>query len=87
MELRAPWQPIDSAPRDGTMLLLLLDDDKPREHALEDTTEPTTTIGFNSLSHTGNDIWDLAGWDWSQDCFRAGKGTPVAWAPIPAWQP
>lgn len=86
MNLLPPWQPIASVPRDGTLILLLLAWDSHRENATEDTTEPTTTIGANCHRHTGLDIWDLAGWDWTQDSFTAGRGTPIAWAPIPAWK-
>jgi hypothetical protein len=78
-------KPIDMqhAPRDGTMLCLLVDysgDDA--AGPLEDTAEAAWTIGFNSLSNTGEDRWQIAGWCWSHDHFTEGPGKPIGWAPF-----
>lgn len=70
--------PIDSAPRDGTMVRLLV---QFTDYALEDTGDPMWTIGANGL-YGGDDLWCFAGWDWEQDCFTAGEGTPVGWLPF-----
>lgn len=87
MYLQPPWQPIATAPLDGTLVLLLIETDNGiKDHALEDTTDPTPTIGFNSLANTQVDKWDIAGWNWSQDVFTEGRGKPIAWAPIPNWE-
>jgi AcrR family transcriptional regulator len=73
-----PWRPIVDAPKDGALLVLLVDysaDDA--DHALEDATL-ARTIGWNELANTGDDIWHLAGWSWTQDVYCDGFGRPVA---------
>ncbi len=71
--------PIETAPRDGSMLRLLVQFD---EHATEDTSGPAWTIGSNSFDENGEDDWQFAGWCWSHDHFTEGKGTPVGWLPM-----
>lgn len=73
------WRPMDTAPRDGTLLRLLVDFE---DHATEDTADPAPTIGANSFDNTGEDVWQFAGWCWSHDHFTEGKGTPVGWLPM-----
>lgn len=75
------WRPIETAPKDGTLLWLLVAFE---DHATEDTDEPCPTIGANSLTDTGDDEWKFAGWCWTQDHFTEGVGRPVAWMPIAA---
>ena len=70
---------VDVAPKDGSMLWLLVDYDQ-GEHPLEDAPQ-TWTIGFNNLDNTGDDEWQFAGWNWSQDHFTEGKGTVIGWLP------
>jgi hypothetical protein len=70
------WRPMDTAPRDGTMLRLLVQFE---DHATEDTTEPAPTIG---AYEEGADGWQFAGWCWSHDHFTEGKGEPVGWLPM-----
>lgn len=81
------WNSIETAPKDGTMILLIvvphdsapnIADDNPTEDA-----NLVRTIGFNGLENTGEDHWELAGWSWPQDCFCAGHGTPILWMPLP----
>ncbi|WP_458068694.1 hypothetical protein [Rhodanobacter sp. BL-MT-08] len=72
-------RPIESAPRDGRMLQLLVQFD---EHATDDTLGPAWTIGSNSFDENGEDNWQFAGWCWDHDHFTEGKGTPVGWAPM-----
>jgi hypothetical protein len=76
--------PMDTAPRDGTMLRLLVKFD---EHATEDTSAPAWTIGANEFDANGNDEWRFAGWCWTHDHFTEGKGTPVGWLPMLAAAP
>lgn len=74
------WNDIDTAPKDGTMLRLLVMYD---ENDLEDAPENgTPTIGFNSLEDTGEDYWNIAGWCWCCDEFTRGEGTPIGWLPV-----
>lgn len=72
----AEWRPMDTAPRDGSMLRLLVQFE---DHATEDTTEPAPTIGAYS---EGAECWQFAGWCWSHDHFTEGKGEPVGWLPM-----
>jgi len=75
--------PMETAPKDGTMLRLLVDYSDGYGCPLED--EPQAwTIGFNQLDDTGIDQWEMAGWNWEQDCFTEGRGTPIAWLPFHA---
>jgi hypothetical protein len=78
------WQPIASAPKDGTLLLLLLDADNDRRHPLEDTAGASRTVGHNNFDHDGVDEWCFAGWTWEQDYYVQGEGNPVAWMHYPA---
>lgn len=74
------WQPLETAPKDGTILRLLVNFD---EHPLEDdNTKPIPTIGCNSLANTGEDEWKFAGWSWCHDCFTQGEGSVVGWLPM-----
>lgn len=73
------WLPMTSAPRDGTMLRLLV---VFTDNATEDTAGACATIGANSFDASGDDEWKLAGWNWQQDCFTQGEGRPVGWLPM-----
>lgn len=81
------WQPIDTYKKDGIMVLLLVDADVDGEdssHPIEDALT-YRTIGFNNADNVhDDDTWEFAGWDWGQDCFRNGRGTPTHWQPLPA---
>lgn len=72
-------RPMDAAPRDGTMVRLLVEF---TEHATEDTARPAWTIGANNHDHDGEDAWMFAGWCWTHDHFTEGKGTPIGWLPL-----
>jgi hypothetical protein len=73
------WLPLSSAPRDNTLLLLLVSGG---ENMTEDA-QIWITIGGNSLEHTGEDAWKMAGWDWCFDQFTVGDGKPIGWLPLP----
>lgn len=74
------WRDMANAPRDGTLVRLLVEF---TEHATEDSDAmPCPTIGANSFDHTGEDVWQFAGWSWEQDCFTQGEGEPVGWLPL-----
>lgn len=72
------WRDMGSAPRDGTLLRLLVSFD---EHSTEDADE-APTIGANNLDNNGEDVWLFAGWCWSHDHFTQGKGSPIGWLPM-----
>lgn len=78
------WMPMDTAPKDGTLLRLLIEFSS---HAIEDEEGPLATIGVNQKAHTGEDVWQFVGWDWEQDCFTGGLGNPVGWLPMLAAAP
>jgi hypothetical protein len=79
LALQEVWQPMGTAPKDGTMLRLLVQFD---ENATDDSAEPCPTIGANNFDHDGLDDWRFAGWCWSHDVFTEGVGTPVGWLPM-----
>lgn len=75
-------RPMDTAPRDGTMVRLLVQFE---ENATEDTAEPAWTIGACNDDNVGDEErigWQFAGWCWTHDHFTEGKGTPVGWLPL-----
>lgn len=73
------WRPMETAPKDGTMLRLLVDFE---ENSTEDGAQPHPTIGANNFGNDEIDEWKFAGWDWQQDCFTHGVGLPVGWLPL-----
>ncbi len=72
------WRDMATAPRDGTMLRLLVEF---TEHSTEDA-DQAPTIGANNFDNDGEDRWQFAGWCWSHDHFVEGKGEPVGWLPM-----
>lgn len=80
----SPWRDISSAPKDGTLLLLLIVSDEDLGTPLEDVLGPSRTVGFNNLDHDGEDEWKVAGWNWENDYFTEGRGRPVAWMLFPS---
>lgn len=78
-DVREHWRPMETAPRDSTMLRLLVEFS---EHATEDSPDPSPTIGFNSFDDNGEEDWKFAGWCWCHDHFTQGEGTPVGWLPM-----
>lgn len=73
------WQSMDSAPKDGTLVELVVDYSDGGGPLHDARLSPT--IGFNNLSNTDEDKWQFAGWSWEQDCFCEGSGIPIAWRP------
>lgn len=75
---------MEAAPRDGTLLLLLVDysgDDGAA--GLEDELVGRT-VGWNNFDNDGEDEWQFAGWSWSQDYICKGHGKPVGWQLMPS---
>lgn len=74
------WLPMMTAPRDGTLLRLLVDFE---DHATENSDKPSPTIGHNEFDHNGEDEWHFVGWCWSHDHFTGEpKGKVIGWLPI-----
>lgn len=79
------WRDIESAPKDGTMLLLICAENEDPEvdsNPTEDS-EFWHTIGFNNFDGNGEDEWLTAGWCWCCDEFTAGHGEPIFWKKYP----
>ena len=79
------WQSIDSAPKDGTLLLLLVgfhDGNHSADYKPTEDAATWRTVGFNGLDNTGDDEWFMAGWCWEHDHFTDGGGKPIAWQPL-----
>jgi len=75
-------RPALTAPRDGTLVRLLLDYSEEENWVqLEDKIQ-AWTIGYNTLADTGDDEWIIVGWDWSQDCWCEGSGKIIGWLPF-----
>lgn len=72
------WRDMSTAPRDGTMLRLLVEFE---EHSTEDADE-APTIGANNFDNDGVDEWKFSGWCWTHDHFTEGRGVPVGWLPM-----
>jgi hypothetical protein len=75
------WLPMDSAPQDGTSVLLRIDGG---EHALQDDAVSVSIGSFGVEGGPAHDpTWNFAGWCWTQDCYCRGTGTPTGWLPLP----
>lgn len=75
-------RPIETAPRNGQLLRLLVDYTvKGSQHPLADA-EQAWTVGFNNLDADGRDEWQIAGWCWSHDHFTEGNGHVIGWLPF-----
>ncbi len=73
-------KPISTAPRDGTILLLLVSF---VDNSLEDSDAFQVTIGANTYDHSEIDQWEIAGWHWGYDEFTKGHGSVLGWyAPL-----
>lgn len=79
------WRPMKTAPKDGTIVRLLVDySGEDACHPLEDATI-THTIGGCTDANTGlREGFKFAGWSWEQDCFCEGRGKPIGWLPFDA---
>lgn len=75
------------APRDGTLLQLLIQFETDDWFDGFDDDNPSRTFGFNNFDHDGEDKWQFPAWSWDHDCILAqGHGRPIAWAsmlPLP----
>lgn len=73
---------METAPKDGTWLKLLVDySGHDATFPMEDSNKPSWTLGFNNFDHDENDEWIFVGWDWGHDCIVETRiGKPVGWA-------
>jgi hypothetical protein len=74
------WRPMLTAPKDDTLILLLLEGgDHPTENK-----ERYRTIGSNGFAMNGEDVWLYSGWCWSHDHWTQGEGAElIGWLPLP----
>lgn len=80
-KLSGNWQPMSTAPKDGTLVRLLVDfDAHPTDDNESDPHYPT--IGANNFENDELDEWLFAGWCWTYDRWTQGEGTPVGWMPM-----
>lgn len=80
-----PYRPMDTAPKDGTMLRLFCRFDGDSSTGAFEDADEGWTIGTNNMANTGEDVWDIVGWDWMQDTFRqAHTAQPLGWLPFHA---
>jgi hypothetical protein len=79
------WQPIETAPKDGTIIFLLVWQDLFAVSSSNPTEDEISfrTIGHNNYDHDGIDCWQFAGWNWEQDCYTEARGKPIHWQPLP----
>lgn len=87
-------RPIETAPKNNTLLRLLVDyTGEDSAHPLEDDIL-AWTVGFNNDDNVGEGEgqgWQFAGWSWQQDHFTEGRGKAIGWLPFhgqstcPAW--
>lgn len=73
----SPWLPIESAPKDGTDILLLIENSS---NPMQDELQSVSIGAFNIAD---DNEWTFAGWHWEQDCYERGDGTPIGWLPLP----
>ena len=75
-------QSVETAPKDGQLIALLVDySNTPTWTPFEDK-NVSWTIGFNSYEHTGDDLWEIVGWDWQHDCFTNAEAKILGWRPF-----
>ena len=73
------WRSMLSAPRDGTLIELVVDYRSGGSPLLD--ADLACTIGFNNLDNDYIDEWRFVGWCCTHDHFVDGDGKPVAWRP------
>jgi len=83
---RARWQPIETAPKDGTLVLLTVDYDPVdlNAHPLALTEDSrATTVGHNNVDHDGDNVWRLDGVG-LRTVTQKAKVPPTHWQPLPS---
>ena len=71
------WRPIESAPKDGSAVRLLINGgDFPLIDA--DTWETIGNFGVGE----DQSAWTFAGWCWTHDEYRTGNGEVIGWLPL-----
>ena len=83
-EGRVPlYRRMEEAPKDGSMLRLFCRFDGDSSTGAFEDADEGWTIGTNNLSNTGEDLWEIVGWDWEHDTFRqAHTAVPLGWLPF-----
>lgn len=83
---------IDSAPKNGQMIWLLMKYYQNETGGgcyyggpLAQVEEKAWTLGFNNFEHDGLDTWNFVAWNWAQDQFEQGCNKcvkPIGWKPL-----
>lgn len=75
------WNPMETAPLDCTEVLLLI------EHPVNPLQDRDRAVSIGAYGVDGgwklDRTWCFAGWDWGEDRYVRGGGTPVGWLPLP----
>jgi len=80
-----PFLPMEKWDKRDETVILLVDYSDSGENALDDAVV-AITIGHNNDHNVGKGEgsgWQFAGWNWCQDHYTEGKGTPIGWMPLP----
>lgn len=83
------WQDLKVAPRNGTMVWLLVDYGAYGDHPLADA-RVAATLGLNFHDHQTEwpkDKWQYVGWNWEQDCFCNHESDSGKLAVVTGWKP
>ena len=84
-EQAAEFKPEETAPKDGRLLELLVEDGDNRT----ENEDLWRTIGHNQRDCIGEDVWEVAGWNWSHDFWHEARNfRVVGWREVrPATDP
>ena len=74
------WLDITDKQKDGELYVLLISTSAP---VTFDDGNLGRVIGFNTKNDTGDDNWQLVGWDWCQDQFINFSASPTYYKPLP----
>lgn len=86
------YLPIKTAPKNGTIIMLLVDKGVSDVSGFYDNEDLYWTIGFNNFGDTEDDYWEFVDWDGGNDAFISALCYPkhahkkleiIGWKPFP----